>query len=266
MLDEEPINEEPHRRGALRTLARRTTAGAAAVAALLAVAPAASATAPAPEAVAYWGSFLVEDGAWAFAPVGPSARTAEDGTVEGWRFVTAPADARPRPPRGRPTFAELCQDVAPVEGQVRVGVVVDYGRPVDAPPGAQEEPPAARGACAQVPEGSSGEVVLDDVAALRAESGVLCALDSYPADVCQPAVPLPDAARAADGPVDVALGAPAPQAAAGADGAAADAPGPDSLLAGPAGLAGAVAVALALAAGLSAGAARALRRRRRSAP
>ncbi|NNH24210.1 hypothetical protein HLB09_14125, partial [Pseudokineococcus marinus] len=131
-----------HRRGALRTLARRTTAGAASVAALLAVAPAASATAPAPapEAVAYWGSFLVEDGAWSFAPVGPSARTAEDGTVEGWRFATAPADARPRPPRGRPTFAELCQDVAPVEGQVRVGVVVDYGRPVDAPPGAEEAP------------------------------------------------------------------------------------------------------------------------------
>ena len=229
--------------------------------AALAIPPVVAAT-PAPEAVAYWGSFLAEDGGWAFAPVGPSARTAEDGAVEGWRFATVAAGARPRPPRGLPGFEELCGQVPAVDGEVRVGVVLDFGRPVDAPPGADGEPPAPRGACAQVPEGSSGEVVLDDVATLRAEAGVLCAVDGYPAAVCQPAVPLPDAARAADEPVDVPVGAPVPPAAVDGGDVAAS---PSSLLAGPVGLAGALAVALAASAALVAAGTALVRRRRRGA-
>ena len=245
-------------------------AAAGALVVLLLAAPAAPAAVPAtapttaPEAVAYWGSFLAEDGAWAFAPVGPSARTAEDGSVEGWRFATAATGARPRPPRGLPAFEELCGDVPAVEGRARVGVVLDYGRPVDTPPGAgDQQPPPARGACAQVPEGSSGETVLDDVATLRAEAGVLCAVDGYPAEVCQPAVPLPDAARAADQPVDVAVGAPAPAPAPGASAGGTGAKEGVGVLAGPAGLAGALAVALALSAAVAAGGTALLRRARR---
>ncbi|WP_299035061.1 SCO2322 family protein [uncultured Pseudokineococcus sp.] len=224
-----------------------------------AVAAATTTATAAPEAVAYWGSFLAEDGAWSFAPVGPSARTAEDGSVEGWRFATAAAGARPRPPRGLASFEDLCGEVPAADGRVRVGVVLDYGRPVDAPPGAQGEPPAPRGACAQVPEGSSGEVVLDEVATLRAEAGVLCAVDGYPAEVCQPEVPLPDAARAADQPVEIAVGAPAPASAGPVQDAPAAEAGED-LLAGPVGLVGALVVALALAAGLAAGGLALLRR------
>ncbi|MEJ5915417.1 SCO2322 family protein [Pseudokineococcus sp. 1T1Z-3] len=208
-----------------------------------------------PQAYAYWGSFLVEDGAWVFAPVGPSARPAQDGGVEGWRFATVGTDARARPPRAQPTFEEICEATEPVEGEVRVGVVLDYGRLVDAPPGEEVEPPAPRAACAQVPEGSSAEVVLDDVATLRAEAGVLCGLDGYPATTCQPAVDLPDAARAGEGPVDVAIGAPAPQAA--------PAPAPEAgVAAGPVGLGVAVAGALAVSAVVAAGGSLLLRRRR----
>ncbi|MEJ5945152.1 SCO2322 family protein [Pseudokineococcus basanitobsidens] len=244
---------------------RGWTGGAAALGAVVALTladPAAAAVAPtstaasaAPQAYAYWGSFLLRDGAWTFAPVGPSARTAEDGTVEGWRFATVGSGDRPRPPRGAPSFEEVCGEVEPVDGEVRVGVVVDYGRAVDAPPGSSDEPPGPRAACAQVPDGSSGEAVLDDVADLRAQDGVLCALDGYPVTTCQPAVDLPDAARAGDRPVDVAVGAPAPEVAAVDDAPAATG------VAGPVGLAAAVAAALAVAAGLAVGGRALLRRR-----
>jgi hypothetical protein len=242
--------------------ARPLLAALTAAAALLALplAPAAAATAPEEAgATTYWGSFLVEDGAWAFAPVGPSGRPAVDGTVEGLRLATVADDAEPRPPRDLPSFDALCADVAPAEGEVRVGVVVDAGRPADlaALPGAGTPPDAPRGACAQVPEGSVVTAALEDVAALRVEGGVLCAVDGLPRDVCQPAVALPEAAVAPDEPVDVVLGA----APAVPDAAPAEEP---STLAGPLGLAGALAAALALSAGVAV-AARALLRRRGAA-
>ncbi len=230
---------------------------AATALAVLPLAPATATTAPADAgATTYWGSFLVEDGAWAFAPVGPSGRPAVDGTVEGLRLATVADDAEPRPPRDLPSFDALCGDVAPAADQVRVGVVVDAGRPADlaALPGAATPPDAPRGACAQVPEGSVVTAALEDVAALRVEGGVLCAVDGLPRDVCQPAVDLPDAAAAPDEPVAVVLGA----APAVADASPAEEPSP---LAGPLGLAGALAAALALSAGVAVAARSLLRRR-----
>lgn len=179
---------------------RRTVVASALLALLLPfvglAAPAAADAAPTAAAFRFWGYFQQVDGAWQFAQTGPDGTSPADGSVEGWRFATA-GGSDVRFPRATPTFDEVCADTAPSSGSKRVAVVIDYGRVVDGGEGAQ--PPAARSACAVVPEAGTGNDVVAAVAETRAEAGLMCALDSYPASGCgEPVDPLPAAAAAPD--------------------------------------------------------------------
>ena len=74
-------------------------------------------------------------------------------------------------------------DVAAVDSQKRVAVLVDFGVEADAREG--EQPPAPYAACAQVPSNATGMQVLDAVADVRSETSdfgpALCGIDGYPA-------------------------------------------------------------------------------------
>lgn len=166
-----------------------------ALAALCLGVPAAAGASAGP-AYRFWGYYQAVDGEWQFAQTGPDATNPEDGSVEGWRFATAGPDD-PRFPRALPTFDDVCGATEPEPGSKRVAVVIDYGRDVDGPEGA--EPPSPRAECAVVPEDASGNDVLAAVAEVRSEQGLTCALDGYPATGCgDPVEALPEGAAAPD--------------------------------------------------------------------
>jgi len=57
---------------------------------------------------AYWSYQWLDDGAWAYADAGPSARLVADGDVDGWAWGEGTADAGPAPPVM--TFQDVCGD------------------------------------------------------------------------------------------------------------------------------------------------------------
>jgi hypothetical protein len=136
----------------------------------------------------YWNYFHLENDAWAFSEVGPEEYQPEDGAVEGFRYGTSTVSQgiEPRADLDEVGFDTVCADTAAAEGEKRVAVLVDYG--VDEGDGA---PPEPRAECAVVADGASSQQVLDEVADVRVEGGMTCALDGYPATGC--GVPVKDA-------------------------------------------------------------------------
>jgi hypothetical protein len=155
------------------------------------VVPAGSASAT---AYRFWGYFQLTSGSWHFAPKGPDQLTPADGAVEGWRFAVA-GDTDTRAPRVMPTFDSVCSATKATTGSKRVAVVIDYGRAADAEDGKQ--PPAPVAKCASVPTAATGAEVLAAVATVRADKGLVCALDNVPATGCGGAVKTVSAAAAA---------------------------------------------------------------------
>jgi hypothetical protein len=129
------------------------------------------------DATAFWGYWQADGSGWAFAKTGPATAHPKDGAVEGWRFAKAAGDTG-APPRGKPEFAKVCGAGAAPAGDKRVAVVIDYGDAAEAPSGAT--PPAARTACATVPQNATGSDVLAKVARPQADkSGLICAIDAF---------------------------------------------------------------------------------------
>lgn len=165
----------------MRTLRRSAVAVVATIIlALGAVLPAAA------DAFRYWGFYQLTDGAWTFALTGAGENVPADGTVEGWRFAVAGENSS-RLPRAEVTFDQLCGAVEAGPDEKRVGIVVDYGTPEDAPEGSQ--PPAHRGDCAVVPAEATSTDVLTAVLDARVEGGLVCGVGGYPSTGCGDPVP-----------------------------------------------------------------------------
>lgn len=128
----------------------------------------------------FW-SYWIGGSDWTFSTQGAARRPA-DGTVDGWRFAISPDSASALSPRHSPSFNRLCKGTPAQEGQKRVGLVVDYGTPEDAPDG--ESPPSMITSCAVVPEDANGYAVLTTVAGLRSEGGLICGINGYPPTEC----------------------------------------------------------------------------------
>lgn len=149
----------------------------------------------------YW-SFWERDGsAWAYATQGPSTARPTDGAVQGFRFAVSRDSADAVQPRGAADFASICGDTAARGGEKRVALVIDFGTAADAPEG--ETPPAARTACARVPDDATTAEALASVAKpLRYDTNaLLCAIGGYPGKGCGEAVGS-DAGSASDGLTD----------------------------------------------------------------
>lgn len=129
-----------------------------------------------------WGG--TSGGEWQPAITGAADIAMTDTAVVGWHFTVAPADGGTRPPDFGADFTALCPEfTAPVEGQHRVAVVVDTGSPDVAPAG--EQPPPARVGCVSVDIGQSAlDATVLAVTDVRAEGGLICGLDGYPAVEC----------------------------------------------------------------------------------
>ncbi|WP_129839692.1 SCO2322 family protein [Streptomyces sp. RFCAC02] len=135
----------------------------------------------------YWSFWQAGDGGWTYALEGPGSARPDAGDVIGFRFAVSEEASGQARPRTAPDFAALC-GTDDAGGAARVGVVIDFGTADDAPDG--EEPPAARSACADLPDGATAAEVLASVAEpLRYDgSALLCAIAGYPARGCGDAV------------------------------------------------------------------------------
>lgn len=137
------------------------------------------------ESYRYWSYWWGQDGSWAYAEAGPADRKVSDGDVEGWRFLVS-ADAVPADqPRETPDFAAICDGAPADAGEIRVAVVIDYGTPRITPDGSTIPADGeVETVCAVVAEGSTGEQVINEVAAVRTEQGAVCGINGYPAAGC----------------------------------------------------------------------------------
>lgn len=140
-------------------------------------------TAHAADGFRYWNYFHLKGDAWAFSQVGAGQYQPKDGAVEGYRFGTS-TTADGLPPRAdlsQVNFDTVCDGTEAAAGQKRVAVVIDYGTAADAD---DSTPPDPRADCAVVDANATGQQVLTAVADVRADNGLTCALDGYPARGC----------------------------------------------------------------------------------
>ncbi len=175
----------PGRRSAALSICRVTTALVTTALVTVALAAPAQAT-----AYRYWAYWLGSSGTWVAAQTGAGSHVLVDEDVQGWRFGITTQDPA-QGPDNDPDFAALCPQLAqdgPVEGQVRVAVVIDSGFLAEAPDG--ETPPADEVACVTVPEGSTGNQSLAEAGSITDQGGLVCGINGYPSDEC--GAPVPD--------------------------------------------------------------------------
>ena len=172
--------------------------------AVLAASCLAALTAAPAHAAAYrfWGFYQLTNGAWAFAQKGPDQIVPADGSVDGWRFAVSD-EASTRFPRAGLTFDQICGSTPAQDGQKRVGLVVDFGRPADSAAGTT--PPEPKAVCAVVDKDATSTAVLAAAGEVRAEKGLVCGVAGYPATDCGgPVKEVSAEAKAADEPVTIA--------------------------------------------------------------
>ncbi|WP_426363646.1 SCO2322 family protein [Streptomyces sp. E-08] len=157
------------------------TAGALLTLTALAAAPAQAA------GYRYW-SFWESDGGkpWAYATQGPATARPADGDALGFRFAISNGTDDTSQPSVAPDFAGICEGVEKKDGTKRIAVVVDFGGPVDAPPGETPPEKLIKVGCAEVREDATGAEALAAVAKpLRYDSAaMLCGIAGYPARGC----------------------------------------------------------------------------------
>lgn len=135
----------------------------------------------------YWSFWQAgAQGSWAYATQGPATARPADGEVNGFRFAVSADSADSTRPRTAPDFAALCADTPAKPGTKRIGVVIDFGIPADAPGGEAPPAPEQRTACARVdPAASSAEALAAVAKPLRYNSdALLCAIAGYPESGC----------------------------------------------------------------------------------
>ncbi|MFB9554977.1 SCO2322 family protein [Streptomyces roseoviridis] len=135
----------------------------------------------------YWSFWEARGGAtWGYATQGPATARPADGDTIGFRFAVSRDSSDAARPSAAPDFAGLCSGVAAKDGSKRVAVVIDFGRPEDAPPGETPPAPALRTGCPQVREdATAAEVLAAVVKPLRYDSkALLCGIAGYPAKGC----------------------------------------------------------------------------------
>jgi hypothetical protein len=162
---------------------RRTVGSLLTLVAALLLVTGTAGSASAEDGYRYWNYSHLTGGDWEFAQTGPGDYTPKDGDVEGWRFGTSTVSQgiSPRADLDKVTFDAVCEGAEASGGEKRVAVLVDFGTEADAQ-GA--EVPEPRGECAVVPAKATGQQVLESVVDVRADQGMTCALDGYPAKGC----------------------------------------------------------------------------------
>jgi len=175
------------------TLTRAATFGLAALAACAAVVVTVPGHASAATAYRYWSYYVTSPHgtSWQYSERGPASEYPVDGEVQGWRFAVQVDAANGLLPRAAPDFKALCGSTPAKPGELRVGVVLDFGLATDAP--AHEKPPGGVvPGCVYVRDGRTGADALAAAAAVRigtgSDAGLVCGIDGYPKTECAVAV------------------------------------------------------------------------------
>jgi hypothetical protein len=181
--------------------ARRGLLGAAGMTCVAAAIATGPGMANASTAYRYWAYYVAQPSGWQFSQRGPTSEYPVDGEVQGWRFAVQAAAGKGLAPRAAPDFQALCGSTPAHAGQLRVGVVIDFGVTADAPP--HERPPSTvTPGCVRIPVGGSGADVLQAAAQVRIgtgpDGGLVCGIDGYPKTECaavvEAAAPKPSSA------------------------------------------------------------------------
>jgi hypothetical protein len=177
------------------TSTRAAALGLAALAGYAAVVITVPGQASAATAYRYWAYYVAHGTthgtSWQYSQRGPASEYPVDGEVQGWRFAVQVDAANGLLPRAAPDFATLCASTPAKAGELRVGVVIDFGLATDAP--AHETPPGkVVPGCVYVHDGATGTDVLAAATAIRigtgADAGLVCGIDGYPKTECAVAV------------------------------------------------------------------------------
>lgn len=132
----------------------------------------------------YWGYYqaAAKSTLWKAAMTGPTVDIA-DGAVEGWVFTFSSNDLPSTPPTVKANFSKICGSTKAVAGKKRIGLVVDFGGPLIAPKGEKAGKTIVR--CVVTDLDSQGIDVLGQALKVRSgDSGLICALNGYPAKEC----------------------------------------------------------------------------------
>lgn len=131
----------------------------------------------------YWSYWTLEDGSWQQAMTGAADIEALDGSVQGWRYITAGIEVgQELAPRITPNFEDICEGVEPDANSARVAVVIDFGDPSDY--SENNTIPETVTECVVVASGSPSSVLLPEIAELREDSGLICAINGLPSSGC----------------------------------------------------------------------------------
>jgi hypothetical protein len=154
----------------------------------------------------YWSYYIAHGSTWQYSARGPATEYPVDGEVQGWRFAVQADAGNGLQPRIAPSFATLCASTPARSGEIRIGVVLDFGTAADAP--AHDHPPATVvPGCVYIADGGTGAAALQAAASVRigtgADAGLVCGIDGYPTTECAVAV-------AAPAPVQPATHSPTP--------------------------------------------------------
>jgi hypothetical protein len=179
------------------TLTRAAPLGLAALAGFAAVIITVPGQATAATAYRYWAFYVGHGSSWQYSPRGPATEYPVDGDVQGWRFAVQADAANGLLPRAAPDFATLCASSPPKAGELRVGIVIDFGLATDAP--AHERPPAGVvPGCVYVQDGETDMNAIQAAAAIRIGTGsyvgLVCGIDGYPKTECAVAAAIHSAA------------------------------------------------------------------------
>ncbi|MGA9344985.1 MAG: SCO2322 family protein, partial [Nocardioidaceae bacterium] len=135
----------------------------------------------------YWAYFTwdASGSRWELAPVGANDKKIDpkDGDVFGFRWALNVGTTSAREPRADGDFAAICGSEPATGSGVQIAFVIDYGTATDAPKG--QEPPQPRGICIDAKSSATVQQALQAVTPVRtSSSGLLCAIDNYPASGC----------------------------------------------------------------------------------
>ena len=129
----------------------------------------------------YW-SFWLNNNGWEMAQEGAGTLIPRDGDVQGWRYITSSSDTTlDYAPRSSKSFTAICDGYKAEKGSVRVAMIIDFGNPEDYPEGTQI--PETYEYCSVIKEGDTSMQLLQGLD-VRAEGGMICALDALPAQGC----------------------------------------------------------------------------------
>lgn len=143
----------------------------------------------------YWSFWQFTEGTWQMAMTGAADVQAEDGQVQGWRYITAGIEVTEEfAPRTSETFDSICGSVEKTAGIARVALVVDFGDASDySNPSDANAVSEVQTKCVEIAEGDPSSLLLSSVFETREESGMVCAVENLPSSGCGEEVELPAA-------------------------------------------------------------------------